>query len=63
MWNNGGNDLEGKVHSDGGAVVLGEELVDVALDDAGLPAAQLTWSSSSTLWATQGCSSFFESAV
>lgn len=34
-------DLEGKVHPDGGPVVLGEELVHVALDDAGLAHAEL----------------------
>lgn len=33
-------DLEGEVHPDGGPVVLGEELVDVALDDAGLAHAE-----------------------
>lgn len=34
-------DLEGEVHPDGGPVVLGEELVDVAFDDAGLAHAEL----------------------
>ena len=33
-------DLESEVHPDGGPVMLGEELVDVALDDAGLAHAK-----------------------
>lgn len=33
--------FEGEVHANGGAVVLGEELVHVALDDARLTHAEL----------------------
>ena len=34
-------DLKCEVYPDSSSVVLGEELMDVSLDDAGLPAAQL----------------------
>lgn len=33
--------LQGEVHPDGGSVVLGEDLVDVPLDDGGLAHSQL----------------------
>lgn len=35
------DDFEREIHADGGPVVLGEELVDVALDNAGFAHAQL----------------------
>lgn len=35
-------DLQGEVYTDGGSVVLGEDLVHVALDDGRLPHTQVT---------------------
>lgn len=36
-------DLEGEVHPDGGSVVGAEVVVDIALDDAGLPDPEVTY--------------------
>lgn len=35
------HDLQGEVHADGGSVVMGEDLMDVALDDGRLPDPQV----------------------